>query len=90
MRAGYYREEGEFMTKGADTQRVNPKVAAAEIGCSVPYMYQQMRRGNWDLGNVVKPGRSSRKHQYFIFRAKLDEHLGICRQDVVDFYAERE
>ncbi len=78
------------MTRGPATQRVDPKMAAEEIGCSVPYMYQQMRRGAWDLGNVVKPGRGSKKCQYFIFRAKLDEHLGICRQDVEDFYAGEE
>lgn len=57
-------------------QRIKPKQAAAEIGCNVDYLKQQMRRGKWDLGEVVKPERRGGRHQYFIFRSKLDKFLG--------------
>lgn len=70
------------------THRVNIKVAADEIGCSVPYLRQQMRLGRWDLGDVVKPGRNGKNYRYFIYRPKLDAKVGIYRKEVQEIINE--
>lgn len=61
-------------------QRVSVPDVAKEIGCDQNYLRQQMRRGEWDLGSYVKPGREKKKASYFVFRNKLDKFLGIARE----------
>lgn len=72
------------------TQRVSVKDAAREIGCSEGFLRQQMRRGDWDLGSVVRPRRGVTNFRYFIYRPKLDAMLGICRKDVESYEEEKE
>lgn len=64
------------------TQRVSSKEAAAELGCCVPYMHEQMRTGHWDLGNAIKPNRGKKNWSYHIYRPKLDAHMGAYREEV--------
>lgn len=61
-------------------QRVSVPEAAKEIGCDQNYLRQQMRRGEWDLGSYVRPGRGKKKASYFVFRNKLDKFLGIAQE----------
>ncbi len=62
------------------SQRVSVPDAAKEIGCDQNYLRQQMRRGEWDLGSYVRPGRGKKKASYFVFRNKLDKFLGIAQE----------
>ncbi|EOS27657.1 hypothetical protein C806_00104 [Lachnospiraceae bacterium 3-1] len=59
------------------SQRVSLTEAAKEIGCCKEFLRQQMKKGEWDLGEYVKPGKGQKKASYFIFREKLDRFLGI-------------
>lgn len=58
-------------------QRVPDAQAAAELGVCVAYMHQQMRRGLWDLGEVIPPSKKNGKtnYAYHIYREKLDKHM---------------
>ncbi len=56
--------------------RVKPKDAAKEIGCAVGYLRERMRKGDWDLGSVVKPKTKGGRCTYHIFRPKLDLFIG--------------
>lgn len=57
--------------------RIKPEAAAKEIGCHPQYLREQMKKKKWDLGQVVPPAKNGVKHEYWIFRAKLDKFLGI-------------
>lgn len=61
--------------KVSECLRVDNKDAAAEIGCAKQYMFERMRKGDWDLGAVVKPKTRNGRHSYFVFRGKLDKFL---------------
>lgn len=65
------------MVKGKSCQRVPDAQAAAELGVCVQYMHQQMKRGRWDLGEVIPPSKKNGKtnYAYHIYREKLDTHL---------------
>lgn len=58
-------------------QRVSLPEAAKEIGCCKEFLRRQIKKGEWDLGQYVKPGKGQKKASYFIFREKLDRFLGI-------------
>ena len=52
--------------------------AAREIGCTGQKVRERMKRGLWDLGEVInkdKLGRSG-KNEYNIHRYKLERFLG--------------
>ena len=53
---------------------VSIEEAAREIGCCKEYLRQQMARGEWDIGVVVK--RRGKRNYYKVFRGKLDAFLG--------------
>lgn len=59
------------------SERVSLPDAAKEIGCCQQFLREQMKRGEWDLGEYVRPGRGRKKAVYFVFREKLDKFLGI-------------
>lgn len=63
------------MDQSIVSQRVKPADAAKEIGCCVPFLYEMMRIGKWDLGDYTKP-KGRKKATVFIFRDKLDKFLG--------------
>lgn len=63
------------MDNADNVQRVPLALAAHEIGCCVPYLRQQMKLKEWDLGTVVK-NKYGKKYNYFVFREKLDMFLG--------------
>ena len=68
------------MSQNGASQRVRPADAAKEIGCCLPWLYERMRKGDWDLGMYVKP-KGKKRATIFIFRDKLDKFLGkeqIC------------
>ncbi len=58
--------------------RVSVTAAAKEIGCAPQLVRIKMKAGEWDLGEVVKPGEINGKqfYSYLIFRPKLDRFLG--------------
>lgn len=57
-------------------ERVSVAEAAKELGCAQQAVREQMKRGTWDLGYVVQTGKSGRKYAYYIYREKLNKHLG--------------
>ncbi len=57
-------------------ERVRLEDAAKELGCSQQAVREHMKRGIWDLGEVIPPKRNKKHYTYFIFRAKLDKILG--------------
>lgn len=57
------------------SERVKVKDAADEIGCCIPYLYEMMRTGKWDLGDYAK-SKGRKRATVFIFRDKLDKFLG--------------
>lgn len=65
------------MVKGKSCQRVPDAQAAEELGVCVQYMHQQMKRGRWDLGEVIPPSKKNgnTNYAYHIYREKLDTHL---------------
>lgn len=64
------------------TNRVTVKEAAREIGCTPEYLRRMLKSGRWNLGEVIKPGRGGKEHEYFIFRSKLDKFLGLEDRDM--------
>ena len=51
--------------------------AAKIIGCSPQMVREQMRRGNWDLGDVqTKKQTGLSSDRFIIFRWKLEKLLG--------------
>lgn len=63
------------MNNSSSSHRVRPAEAADEIGCCLPWLYERMRKGDWDLGDYVKP-KGRKRATIFIFRDKLDKFLG--------------
>ena len=61
---------------GMETERVPVAQAAREIGCCEQFLRQQMKCGEWDLGQVKKPPRGGNRYTYYVFRSKLDKFLG--------------
>lgn len=57
------------------SERVSLKDAAAELGCSQQSVREHMKRGIWDLGNVVLSA-GGKHYTYYIYRRKLDKVLG--------------
>lgn len=58
-------------------QRVSPEQAAVELGCSPHLVRLKMQSGEWDLGEAVSPEKSGLKcWKYYIYRPKLDRHIG--------------
>lgn len=52
--------------------------AAREIGCTSQKVRERMKRGMWDLGEVIekeKLGRNA-KNEYNIYRHKLEKFIG--------------
>lgn len=68
-------EQTAGMTMKEKNNRVRPKDAAKEIGCCLPWLYERMKAGDWDLGEYNKP-KGRKKATVFIFRDKLDKFLG--------------
>lgn len=67
-------------------ERVSLIEAAKEIGCAPQAVREHMKRGIWDLGDVVlAEERGKMTDAYYVFRRKLDKFLGkemtIDRQD---------
>lgn len=59
------------------SERVRTEEAAKEIGVGVQSLREYMKRGIWDLGEVIPPQKGgSSHHEYLIFREKLDRFLG--------------
>ena len=59
-----------------ETEKVQIDQAAREIGCCKQFLRQQMRRGEWDLGAIVRPEKKGSSYRYYVFRRKLDAFLG--------------
>ncbi len=67
------------------SERVSVVQAARELGCSPQAVREHMKRGIWDLGEVVTPkqkGRPANSYSYYIFRRKLDNILGKTGEEV--------
>ena len=56
-------------------QRVPLSEAAAILGVSPQSVREHMKRGVWDLGNIVTI--SPKRKQYHIYRAKLNKLIGL-------------
>lgn len=52
--------------------------AAREIGCTAQKVRERMKRGLWDLGEVIPKGKlgNKEKNEYNIHRKKLERFLG--------------
>ena len=50
--------------------------AAREIGCTSQKVRERMKRGMWDLGEVVEKLGRSTKNEYNIHRHKLEKFIG--------------
>lgn len=56
---------------------MSASAAAKIIGCSPQMVREQMRRGNWDLGDVITKKQTGLSNDRFIvFRWKLEKLLG--------------
>lgn len=64
------------MLQQIQKQRVSLLDAAVEIGCAPQALREHMKKGLWDLGEVVPPDRGSKNYRYYVFRRKLDRFLG--------------
>lgn len=59
------------------SERVSLPEAARELGCSPQAVREHMKRGIWNLGEVISPKQRGRKTwEYHIYRRKLDKQLG--------------
>lgn len=59
------------------SEKVRLLDAAAELGISQQSVREHMRRGIWDLGEVVPPSKSGKKNwEFHIYRPKLNKQLG--------------
>ena len=56
----------------------NAKEAAHYIGCGAQKVRERMKRGLWDLGEVIPNGKLGNKEkcEYNIYRYKLERHIG--------------
>lgn len=59
------------------SEKVRVADAAKKIGCAPQFLRERMRKGEWDLGTVVKSRKADGKYSYFIFQRKLDIFLGM-------------
>lgn len=52
--------------------------AAREIGCTPQKVRERMKRGLWDLGDVIDKNKLGRveKNEYNIHRLKLEKFIG--------------
>ncbi len=57
-------------------ERLTVEEAAMELGCAKQAVRENMKSGRWDLGSVVPTGNGKKKHNYYIYREKLNRHLG--------------
>lgn len=58
-------------------ERVSIATAAKELGISKQAVREYMKRGIFDIGEVIPPDRKGSKNcTYLIFRRKLDKLLG--------------
>jgi len=60
-----------------ECMRVTVAEAAEIIGCRKEIIHSKMKRGEWDLGQAIKPKRAGGNYHYIIFRPKLEKFLGI-------------
>lgn len=59
------------------SERVSVLDAARELGCGPQAVREHMKRGIWDLGEVIPPEKLGKKTWgYYIYRSKLDRILG--------------
>lgn len=59
------------------SEKVRLSDAAAELGISQQSVREHMKRGIWDLGEVVSPSKTGKKNwEFHIYRSKLDKQLG--------------
>lgn len=65
-----------------ECQRVSVAQAASEIGLSVQAVRIRMRKGNLNIGKVVKIGPN--KHDYLIYRSLLDRYIKTGDGDRTD------
>lgn len=57
-------------------QRVSVEQAAKELGCSPQEVRLNMQDGTWELGEVIPPVKGKKRWKYYVYREKLDLHLG--------------
>lgn len=50
--------------------------AAIIIGCPQQKVRERMKRGIWDLGDYIPPGKGRRIADYDIFKHKLEKFIG--------------
>lgn len=58
------------------SERVSVINAAKELGCAPQSVRENIKSGEWDLGEIIKPIYPGTNYQYHIYRSKLDKHLG--------------
>lgn len=58
------------------SERISVKDAAAVLGCNPQAVRENMKSGRWDLGSVVPTGKTGRKYTYYIYKEKLNKHIG--------------
>lgn len=58
-------------------QKVQIGQAAKEIGCSVSFLRERMREGDWDLGYCKDRRKEGGKSVFLVFRNKLDKFLEV-------------
>ena len=68
--------------KNENCMKVTVAEAASIIGCDKDFLRQRMKRGEWDLGEVVPPNNKGGIYRYIIFRPKLERFLGITKEAV--------
>ncbi|MFG6367808.1 MAG: hypothetical protein K1W16_05185 [Lachnospiraceae bacterium] len=64
------------MIEKSSSRRVPTAQAAAELGMSVQGMREYMKRGLIDIGKVLPAANGGGCKRYFVYRDKLDRHLG--------------
>ena len=64
------------MLQQIQKQRVSLLDAAVEIGCAPQALREHMKKGLWDLGEVVPPDQGSKNYRSYVFRRQLDRFLG--------------
>lgn len=63
-----------------ETERVTVEAAAILLGMSQQGVREHMKRKLIDIGIATNP--SGRKWQYYIYKEKLCEHMGIERKEL--------
>lgn len=65
------------LVSGVKTYRVPTWQAAKELGVAQQAVRERMRRGIWDLGDVIPPeDNEGQNYSFHIYRPKLDRKLG--------------